>query len=147
MRTTGISEALNIAGVQSPPMPRFFRILAVALVAAAVPLQGMASVMAGQCMAFGHHEGGGTIDHAEHAHDDADGHDHAAHSHPAPTPDDQGASKSHCGPCAACCASPSIAAPVAPPIPASPSGAKYVFSQFPPVGVELHGLYRPPLSL
>ena len=147
-REPGPRHMLKQADVQSRPMPRFFRILAVALVAAAVPLQSMASVMAGQCMAFGHHQGGSlTHDLAQHAHDGAGGHDHAAYSHPEPAQDDQGAKKSHCGPCAACCASASIAAPVAPPIPASLSEAKHVFSQFPPVGIAQHGLYRPPLSL
>jgi hypothetical protein len=121
------------AGVQFLAMPKaFLRILAVALLAFAVPLQGMASVTAGQCMAFNHHGDAGDQD-GHHAHDEAQ--------------DAQAATQLHCGPCAACCASASIAAPVALLIPASPSEAKYFFSQFPPLAVEPHGLYRPPLSL
>ena len=49
-------------------MPVLFRIFAVALLLVAIPVQGMASVMAGQCMAFGHHQDAGSHDH-EHAQD------------------------------------------------------------------------------
>jgi hypothetical protein len=111
-------------------MARVLRILALVFLALALPVQGMASVVAGQCMASGHH------DDAAHSHgEDADAHEH-----------DEGATSSHCGPCTACCASASIAAPVVLLIPASPSGAAFVFSQSPPRGVARHALYRPPLS-
>lgn len=126
--------------------------LVVGLVALAVPFQGMAAVMAAQCMAFGHHEDTVADHHADgHSHDGAGGHDHAKHSH-ADTgkskPGGEGGKKSHCGPCTACCASASIAAPVAAlAIPASPSDAVYAFSQFPPPAFEPDGLDRPPLAL
>src|SRR5262245_58473800 len=132
-----------------PTMLRsLFRFLAMALIALAVPVQGMASVVAGQCMAFGHHEDGG--DDGSHAQAGADGHDHAAHSHAdetAATHSDDGGSNSHCGPCTACCASASIAGVSALPLLPSPSNAKYVLSQWPPHGVQPHSLDRPPLAL
>ena len=78
-----------------PRMPAvFFRILAVALLALTIPLQGMASMVAGQCMVFGHHDGAVSQD-SEHVHEGGDSHDHAAH-----TQADEGKS-AHCGPCTA----------------------------------------------
>jgi hypothetical protein len=119
-----------------------FRILAVALLALAVPLQGMASVVAGQCMAYGHHQGAGGQDHEHHAHDDgADAHDHGTQKVA-----DEGHS-GHCGPCTACCASASIAAPSLPSLLPSASNTKYVLSQLAPPGVEPQRFDRPPLSL
>jgi hypothetical protein len=128
----------------------FFRFLAVLVLALTIPAQGMAAVMAGQCMAFGHHQdNGGNQDH-EQAQDGTDGHDHAAHSHPADAEarhGDDGSKNSHCAPCAACCASASIAGPAGLSIPSSPSNAKYVFSQLPSPGVQPDGFDRPPLAL
>jgi hypothetical protein len=109
-------------------------VLAIALV---VPLQGMAAVMVGQCMALGHH-------------DSADRHDHATHSHSGDAGSEQsdhGSDKAHCGPCAACCASASIAGPAALSILSAASTAPYVVSQLPPIGVQPDGLDRPPLAL
>ena|SRR5688572_18270157 len=131
-------------------MPRpLFRLLVAALLALAVPFQGMAAVMAGQCMAFGHHDTGASQDHA-HAHDGADGHHHTVHSHdetPAAQQGGEGSAQSHCGPCTACCASASIAGPAKLPILSTASKTKYFFSQFPPLGVQPDGLDRPPLAL
>jgi len=131
------------------PVPKaFFRLLAVLLLACAIPVQGMASVAAGQCMAFGHHQDGAAQ--ADHDQDGVDGHDHAAHSHDdaAAQQGDEGGNTSHCGPCAACCASAaSIAGPVGMLIPSSASNASYLFSQFPPLGFQPDGLDRPPLAL
>lgn len=125
-------------GLRYPTMPKaFFRLLAVLLLALAIPVQGLAAVTAGQCMAFGHHDGADGDDHASHSHSDEGG---AKQS-------DDGAKQSHCGPCAACCASASIAGPVGVSIPSSPSDTKYVFSQLPPPGVQPDGLERPPLAL
>lgn len=120
------------------------RLLAV-LVALVVPIQGMASVATGQCMALGHHQDAGDNGHG---HDDGDGHDHGAQSHAdnAKHAEENGAN-AHCGPCAACCASVSIA-PLSDVSILPPSTiAQYVFSQFPPIGVEPDGVYRPPLPL
>ena len=127
-------------------MLRTFRFLAFALMAL-LPLQGMASVVAGQCMAFGHHQDAGAPDHQDaknahhHAHDAAGADDHDSHKHSG------GEKKSHCGPCTACCASASIAGPNWPLILPSPSDSHYLFAQFSPLGVQPDGLFRPPLPL
>src|SRR5688572_5236603 len=111
-------------------MPRaFFRLLAIALLVVAVPAQGMASVVAGQCMAFGHHGNAGSQHHEHDGHKlVADGHDHDADQHA-----DEGKS-AHCGPCTACCASASIAAPAALSLLPSASNIKYSFVQPAPPG-------------
>jgi hypothetical protein len=119
----------------------FYRTLAVALLALAIPLQGMTSVVAGQCMAFGHHDGAASQDH-EHGHDGGDGDDHATHT----TQADDGSS-AHCGPCTACCASASIAGPLALSLASSSSNTKYFFSQLAPPGAEPQRFDRPPLAL
>ncbi|HEX2333004.1 MAG TPA: hypothetical protein VHI32_07515 [Burkholderiales bacterium] len=111
------------------------------LVALVVPLQGMAAVAAGQCMALGHHEDGGEHN-SSHAHA-PDSHSHADSGKPV----GESETNADCGPCIACCSSVSIAplygASILPP----PAIAQYMFSQFPPIGIEPDGVYRPPLSL
>jgi hypothetical protein len=112
------------------------RILVVSLLALAVPLQGMATVVAGQCMTIGHHQ------------DQADGHVHSdGHGDGTAHEEHDGGKNSHCGPCAACCASASIAGSASLPILATPANIKYGFSQLPPRGVQPHGIDRPPLAL
>jgi len=118
-----------------------FRILAATLLALAVPLQGMAAVAAGQCMAFGHHQNAGGQDHGSHEHDGDAGSQEPADKHA-----DEGQS-SHCGPCAACCASASMAAPAAASTLAAPSPVEHFFSQLAPPGVEPQRFDRPPLVL
>jgi len=135
--------------VQCPLMPEaFFRFLAV-LLALTLPIQGMASVVAAQCMAAGHHQDGVPHESQAHEQDGADAHEHAAHSHDeaAAAQADEGGKTSHCGPCTACCASASIAGSVGISIPSSPSNTKYLFSQFPPLGFQPDGIDRPPLAL
>ena len=121
-------------------MPRIVRVLALGLLALVVPAQGAATIVAGQCLAFGHHQDAGGGDHG-HAQDGAEEHDHAA------TQDDQGGAGAHCGPCVACCASASIAGSAALPLLPAAADTKYLFSPFPPLGVQPHGLDRPPLAL
>jgi hypothetical protein len=118
----------------------FLRILAVALLTLVIPLQGMASVVTGQCMAVGHHDAPASHAH-EAVHDGSDGHDHAAH-----TQADEGKS-AHCGPCTACCASASIAGLPGLSILPSPSNTKYAFLQLAPPGAEPQRFDRPPLAL
>jgi len=113
---------------------RLFRILAVALLVLAVPLHGIAAVTAGQCMTLGHHHDAGGHDHDPHGHDGDHGKDHSKKS-------------SHCGPCAACCASASIAGPDALHIADFTSHPEYFFTQSSPPGVQADGVYRPPLAL
>lgn len=119
-------------------MKHLARVLVFVMVALAVPLQGALAVAAVQCMTLAHHEGAPA------------GHDHAAHSHAGDSDDsDVGnhGDSAHCGPCTACCASASIAGPEAFAIASAASTATYVFSQFPPLGVQPDGLDRPPLAL
>jgi hypothetical protein len=118
-----------------------FRLIAVALLALAVPVQGMAAVAAGQCMAFGHHNTAGSQD-GDHAHDGGEGHEQAAH-----TQQSDDGKNAHCGPCTACCASATITGPAGILILSSPSNVTYLFSQFPPLGFQPTGLDRPPLAL
>lgn len=116
--------------------------LALALLVLAIPVQGMASIIAGQCMTSGHHQDAGKQDPAHaHGHGDAgaDHHDHAAQ------PDEQ--TSPHCGPCTACCASASMAAPAAPAVLAVSSFVEYLFSPLTPPGAEPHRFDRPPLSI
>jgi hypothetical protein len=115
------------------------RLLLVVLVAFAIPLQGMAAVSAGQCMAFGQH------DHASGGHA-ADGHTQD-HSHGGHDSGEASGSLPHCGPCVACCASASIAGHAGLPLLPSRSEARYFFAQFAPLGVQPDGLDRPPLAL
>ena len=122
-------------------MRKFLRILALVLLAATLPVQGLASVVAAQCMLAGHHEGA-----ASEAHPHADGDESHDHGTAAQEIDD-GANASHCGPCTACCASASIAAPMAVFVVPASSYSQYFFSQFPPRGIEPQALDRPPLAL
>lgn len=124
---------------------KLVRLLALAI-ALALPIQGVAAITAGLCMAFGEHHGAvsghdDAVDHSTHAHTHADEADSQAHG------DEGSGNGSHCGPCAACCASASIAGPAKISISASASNAPYVLAQFPPPGVQPGGLYRPPLAL
>jgi hypothetical protein len=132
-------------------MPRaFFRVLAIVLLALTIPIQGMAAITAGQCMAFGHHQDGAGQESHGHGQTGADRHDHASHSHSeegGAKNADEGGENSHCGPCTACCASASIAGPAGLAIPTLPSNVQYIFSQFPPLGIQPDGLDRPPLAL
>jgi hypothetical protein len=134
-----------------PPMPRILlRFLAVAL-ALILPVQGMAAVSAGMCMALGHHEQGAGQETPGQAQDGAETHDgHAGHSHAdddGARPNDEGGKDSHCGPCTACCATTSIGGPSGLSISSSTTGAEYVFSQLPPPGIQPDRLDRPPLAL
>jgi hypothetical protein len=108
------------------------------VIALVVPLQGMASVMAGQCMAIGHHDA--PMSHADVGHDAHDGHDNHG---------DEPESKSpHCGPCAACCGSASMAAPsIATGTVSTTTEATYVFASLPPARLARGKLDRPPLAL
>lgn len=128
---------------------RILRTLAFAL-ALVVPLQAMAAVMGGQCMALGHHEAAGSVAAHDHHAEDGEGHDHGG----SPRPGDAAAAHEgadgtgpHCGPCAACCASASIAGPAGLPILASMSYPPFVFLPFAPSGISPDGLERPPHTL
>jgi hypothetical protein len=114
------------------------RLLAV-IVALVVPLQGMASVMAGQCMAFGHHDA--PMSHAEAAAHDGHDHEHEADQPAEPQ-------SSHCGPCAACCGSASMASPsLSFGAVSTAADAAYVLAVLPPARLAPGELDRPPLAL
>jgi hypothetical protein len=108
------------------------------VIALVVPLQGMASIMAGQCMAFGHHDA--PMSHADdghHGHGGHEGHDQDAES-----------KSPHCGPCAACCASASMAAPsIVIDAVSTTTDAPYVLAFLPPARLAPGELDRPPLAL
>ena len=142
--------ALKGADVELEAMPKVCGILAIALLAVALPLQGLAGVVSAQCMVIGHHTDAGLAGHTHVEGGKADSHDHAGHSHGEEDAAEQstdGTKPSHCGPCTACCASASIASAAALVISPSLSPTLYVFSQLAPPAVEPDGVERPPLSL
>lgn len=116
--------------------------LVLLVVALAVPVQGIAAVGAGICMAMGHHapalSGAG-----DHSHSEDVPHDHAAgHEHSSEQP-----SESHCPPCTSCCAAAVISPAVLHSLPeGAPLGAIASFHPFVP-GAPPGTLDRPPLSL
>jgi hypothetical protein len=117
--------------------------------ALAVPVQGLAAVAAGLCMAIGGHhqtqsvEGHGsvTLDHDHAAGDKHSDSDHGAAG------TDKSSSDTHCPPCVSCCA----AAVIAPAEPISLSGASPIAAiaapQYTISGVLPEKLDRPPLAL
>ena len=115
---------------------KLLRLLAVSL-ALVVPLQATAALTAGLCMSMGHHDDG---DHSAHSHAEGDEHSPAADATDA-------GNNAHCGPCAGCCASASIAGTPASAVFSVPGHPAYVFSPYPPLGVQPDGLDRPPLAL
>ena len=130
-------------------LQRAIRLAIVAVVSLVVPIQGIGGVTSGQCMSLDHHDSGTAMAAHGHGGPATDGSAHASHAHEGKTATKSpGDSKSDpCGPCAACCASTSIAGPL--PLLNVPAltGADYAFSRFPPPGVQPDGLDRPPLAL
>ena len=115
------------------------RLLLLLMIAFAVPVQGMAAVSAGICMAFGHHDAPGQL--ADHDHGPAA----STHADTAGGDADQG--DAHCGPCLSCCSVASIASlpvavvPIVPGVAVQPHYAEGV------AGVLPDSLDRPPLAL
>lgn len=135
------------AAVNSKPMPKsLLRALVVLFVALTVPVQGMAAVTAGLCMALGQH---GT----QAAHEDgASGHvhDHGAvvlHQHDEGKGSDKSSHNSHCPPCVSCCAAAAIASfsPVF--VPEQVASNLITALPEPFHGVAPDRLDRPPLAL
>jgi hypothetical protein len=114
---------------------KFIRLLIAFTLALAIPLQGVASVTAGVCMAIGHHEAG-TPDSHEHGHDS---------DHSAPHEDDS--ATSHCAPCVACCAAASISPARQVYLPHDSPPAAIAALPFLPPGFLPENLDRPPLGL
>jgi len=118
---------------------KLIRLLIAFALALTIPLQGLASVTAGICMATGHHDAGAPASHS-HGHDA----DHAAgHS----STDSDPSSDAHCAPCVACCAAASIA-PAAQ-VFVAPFSAPAAIAALPflPAGFLPEKLDRPPLAL
>ncbi len=113
---------------------KFLRLLVALALVFAIPMQGMASVTAGVCMAIGHHDTGAPASH-DHGHD-AD--------HSAPHEDD---SASHCAPCVACCAAASIAPALQVFVPQESPPAAFATLPFLPAGFLPEKLDRPPLAV
>jgi hypothetical protein len=114
---------------------RVVRLMIVMAVALLVPLQGLATVAAGVCMALGHHDAPAA---ASHHHGDSGHHDHGA---------DDASGEAHCPPCVACCAAAAISSSDRGFVPEAP-----VFSAVsvpPPLisGILPDKLDRPPLAL
>ena len=86
-------------------LPRLLFLFAVALT---VPIQGVAAVSAGFCMALGHHGAPESHDYAVdgHPHDDGAAPEHHHHEG---TSGDKSSQDSHCPPCVSCCAAAAIA--------------------------------------
>lgn len=120
-------------------MPLKLARLVAVLIALVVPLQGMAALAASQCMAFNHHDAPALHHHA------AAGEDHGSHGDPEQKAEDKA---SHCAPCAACCASASLAAPPVQTVGADAPHARIesLHATFAP-GLPPDELDRPPLPL
>jgi hypothetical protein len=125
-------------------MPRtLFRILAAALLALVVPIQGLTAVKAGLCMAMGGHGGEQSHEASAHHHDAAaPAHDHGE----APSEGDH-ASNAHCPPCVSCCAAAAIASETKIALPEAPPVAVIAAPQYWIAGVLPQKLDRPPLAL
>lgn len=134
-------------------LQRSLRFVLAAAVSFVVSAQGMASVMAGQCMALGHHQQDEEHAHDAHAGGHAAGDHHAADPQSGAAHDEESVANSgdgkggHCGPCTACCASASIAGAARISFPPAHPGAAYAFSPLAPLGVQPGELDRPPLAL
>jgi hypothetical protein len=117
---------------------KLLRLLLLIAIALAVPLQGLAAVSAGLCMASGHHQN----EHAPAGH----GHDTGSidHQHPA---EDPAASNAHCPPCVSCCAAVAIAPAVEPRLPSVAPAAPVPSKQYSIAGFLPEQLDRPPLSV
>src|SRR5262245_27835841 len=112
--------------------------LVVVLVALAVPLQGVAAVTAGMCMAMGNHDAGQCAQVADSHHDDSASH----HKH-----SDADHSKPHCAPCVACCAAVAIPSRASLFVPDRPALSRMAAASASFTGISPDHLDRPPLAL
>lgn len=111
----------------------------------AMPLQGIAAISAGMCMALGNPAALAAAMHGpDAAHDE---HGTSAGGHPVHNGADDGSEVAHCGPCVACCAAAAIPVAGAIFLPSTGSGDRVAFvaAATPEFLPEL--LDRPPLTL
>lgn len=125
-------------------MPKsLLRLVVVLILAVAVPVQGIAAVSAGVCMALGHHSGEASAhDHAADGH----GHDRApSHHHD----EGKGGEKSgaHCPPCVSCCAAAAITSFAQVFVPEQATNVSVAALPASFDGVPPDRLDRPPLAL
>lgn len=108
----------------------------------AMPVQGLAAISAGMCMALGHHETLAAAMTGSHAAPEG----HAAASDPVHEGADNGADFAHCEPCVACCAAATI--PVVGSVfhPNTISGDRVAFVAFATPDFLPELLDRPPLT-
>jgi hypothetical protein len=128
-------------------MSKFTRFVVALALTVAVPVQAMSAVMAGICMASGHHSGAPVQAdaHDNHPHDHGD-QDAGANLHGHDGGDGQ-VSDSHCPPCVACCASASISSAASTFLPEPPATGQFASSSSFAAGFQPDGVYRPPLAL
>jgi hypothetical protein len=107
---------------------RLFRLVLLLLATLTVPVQGIAAVSSGICMALGHHSGGAPAHH----HDDGKGTDKK---------------DTHCPPCVSCCAAAAIASFHRTFSPERPGSWVAIALPAPFSGVPPDTLDRPPLAL
>lgn len=117
---------------------KFLRLVVAFVLVLAIPLQGVASVTAGVCMATGHDAGTPASHDHGHDTDQSAGHDGTGSDHPSDT---------HCAPCVACCAAASIAPAAQVFLPQDPPPAAIAPLPFLPAGFLPEELDRPPLAL
>jgi hypothetical protein len=128
-------------------MSKLARVIVALALVLVVPVQAMSAVMAGMCMAAGHH----AVGHA-HAADSDDTHHHdqgapeGAPGHHHDGSDGQGSS-AHCPPCGACCAAATISNAVHSFVPEPPAADAIAAAPYHAEGFEPDGLERPPLAL
>jgi hypothetical protein len=128
---------------------RWFIVFALAL---AIPLQGLAAVTGGLCMAMGHHRDSAGHSHSiEHVQTESSGvhglhnaHSSTGHTH---SESDHSPSHAHCAPCVACCAATAIAPSAFPLVPDEAPASTIVAASISFTGVSPDQLYRPPLAL
>lgn len=121
---------------------RSARLLIAFAIAVMVPLQGLAAMTAGLCMAMGHHDAGMLADH-----DHAAPHEHAAHEGGPDHGSQDGDSSAHCAPCVACCAAACIASATQVSIPHPRPLAALAALHAAPPGFVPDSFDRPPLAL
>lgn len=119
------------------------RVLVIALLSLAAPIQGIAAVQAGLCHELEDHGAPPLHDHATggHVHDPG-----TAHHHHGGDGSDRSAQDAHCPPCVSCCAATAIAS--FPPVldPHQPANALIAASPASFDGPPPHLLDRPPLA-
>jgi hypothetical protein len=132
---------------QTMPL-RLSRILIVLTLALAVPIQGVAAVTAGLCMALGHH-GSGMVASHDHATDHSGPHANADdsnvdHGHEISV---NSSGNPHCPPCVACCAAAAISSFPQIFIPELPTASVFAAPMLAFSGIQPERLDRPPLAL